>query len=166
VHRHPHTPPPTSLIRDNPPSPPVYGGSIEQQRPHAIRPSDRRQIVRFADKESHQDLLEPEAATPRGSMFRVLHRPAGRMQLELLRTLPGLERAGFMLRAAYASTTTTYRHQWPALTADKRVAGCSRRGNSMHPRLRGGRRPRDCVCRPSKRRPGCNSPPAAVHFPP
>ncbi|APD47709.1 MULTISPECIES: tRNA uridine-5-carboxymethylaminomethyl(34) synthesis enzyme MnmG [unclassified Synechococcus] len=89
------------LIRDNLHLTPVYGGSIDSKGPRYC-PSIEDKIVRFADKESHQIFLEPEGRdTPELYVQGFSTGLPERLQLELLRTLPGLERC-IMLRAAYA----------------------------------------------------------------
>jgi len=64
------------------------------------------------------DLLERKAATlPELYVQRVLHGLRSGLQLELLRTCRGWSLAS-MLAGAYASTTTTYRHQCLPLMQD------------------------------------------------
>ena len=63
---------------------------------------DRDKIVRFADKESHQIFLEPEGRdTPEIYVQGFSTGLPESLQLELLRTLPGLEYC-VMLRPAYS----------------------------------------------------------------
>jgi tRNA uridine 5-carboxymethylaminomethyl modification enzyme len=89
------------LIRDNLHLTPIYGGFIDSKGPRYC-PSIEDKIVRFADKESHQIFLEPEGRdTPELYVQGFSTGLPERLQLELLRTLPGLEQC-VMLRAAYA----------------------------------------------------------------
>jgi tRNA uridine 5-carboxymethylaminomethyl modification enzyme len=111
------------LIRENLHLTPIYGGFIDSKGPRYC-PSIEDKIVRFADKDSHQIFLEPEGRdTPELYVQGFSTGLPERLQLELLRTLPGLETC-VMLRPAYAVEydvlpATQLR---PSLEA-KRVAG-------------------------------------------
>ncbi|MCX5930709.1 MAG: FAD-dependent oxidoreductase, partial [Cyanobacteria bacterium] len=89
------------LIRDNLHLTPIYGGFIDSKGPRYC-PSIEDKIVRFADKDSHQIFLEPEGRdTPELYIQGFSTGLPERLQLELLRTLPGLEHC-VMLRPAYS----------------------------------------------------------------
>lgn len=80
------------LIRANLEESPVYGGWVDAKGPRYC-PSIEDKIVRFADKESHQIFLEPEGAdSPELYVQGFSTGLPERLQLAMLRTLPGLER--------------------------------------------------------------------------
>jgi tRNA uridine 5-carboxymethylaminomethyl modification enzyme len=89
------------LIRDNLHLTPIYGGFIDSKGPRYC-PSIEDKIVRFADKDSHQIFIEPEGRdSPELYIQGFSTGLPENLQVQLLRTLPGLENC-VMLRAAYA----------------------------------------------------------------
>ena len=89
------------LIRDNLDRSALYGGRIEGVGPRYC-PSIEDKVVRFGDRDRHQIFLEPEGARTLEYYVNGLSMSLPEaLQIDILRTLPGLEKAQVM-RPAYA----------------------------------------------------------------
>ena len=90
-----------SIIKNNIHRSPLYGGAIKGIGPRYC-PSIEDKVVRFADKPRHQIFLEPEGLNTKEMYINGFSSSLPEdVQIEMVRTLPGLENAQVM-RPAYA----------------------------------------------------------------
>ncbi len=95
------TPQTHSIIEANLAASALYGGVIEGIGPRYC-PSIEDKIVKFPDRQTHQVVIEPESlTTTEGYVNGVSTSLPAHIQEEILRSIPGLEKARIM-RYAYA----------------------------------------------------------------
>jgi len=131
-------PPPHQLIRDNLHLTARLAARSTAKAPRYC-PSTKTRSCDFADKKATRSFREPEGRDTPSSMFKGSPPPAERLAAGAA-CVPCLGGAlHHAARRLLPSTTTTYPHPVPALTADPNVAGLFTAGPTQwHHRLRGG----------------------------
>ncbi|MCP4247048.1 MAG: tRNA uridine-5-carboxymethylaminomethyl(34) synthesis enzyme MnmG, partial [bacterium] len=111
------------LIRDNLHLAPMYSGQIQSTGPRYC-PSIEDKVVRFADKPRHQLFLEPEGYNNERIYCNGISTslPA-EVQAEMLRTIPGLQRARIVQPGYAVEYDTVPTDQIRASLETKAVAG-------------------------------------------
>lgn len=90
-----------AIIRENLHRSPLFGGMIEGIGPRYC-PSIEDKVVRFADRDSHQVFVEPMGLGTQEMYLQGMSSSLPEdVQLKMVRTMPGLEKAEIM-RSAYA----------------------------------------------------------------
>lgn len=111
------------ILQENLHETPVYGGWVDSTGPRYC-PSIEDKIVRFADKESHQVFLEPESRhTPELYVQGLSTGLPERLQLLLLRSLPGLEDCTIMRPAYAVDYDYLPAHQCRSTLETKKISG-------------------------------------------
>jgi tRNA uridine 5-carboxymethylaminomethyl modification enzyme len=110
------------IIRDNLSLSPLYAGVIKGIGPRYC-PSIEDKVVRFADKERHQLFLEPEGVnTDEYYLNGFSSSLPGEVQLQALRTIPGLERVE-MTHAGYAIEYDFFPPHQVSVTMESKIIG-------------------------------------------
>ncbi len=124
------------LIRANLHRAPMYSGQINSSGPRYC-PSIEDKVVRFADKTQHQLFLEPEGRNTREVYVNGISTSLPRdVQDEIMRLMPGLERAEIMRYGYAVEYDYAPPEQLQPTLETKRVAGSVlRRADQRHHRL-------------------------------
>ncbi|HEX4146113.1 MAG TPA: tRNA uridine-5-carboxymethylaminomethyl(34) synthesis enzyme MnmG [Pirellulales bacterium] len=110
-------------IRDNLHRAPMYSGQIRSSGPRYC-PSIEDKVVRFADKDRHQLFLEPEGRSTHEVYVNGVSTSLPRdVQDEIIRLVPGLERAEIMRYGYAVEYDFAPPHQLQPWLETKRVAG-------------------------------------------